>query len=243
MEGAGVGLRRHAPPLGISRDTAVVHLTEEFRSYVAEKAPWCQLKYVPANCTDVAQPMDVAVQKVLKDRFRSAFTAYRRDTRKWAKWLTAREPQRWTPWSRCASVRLRWSFHLHVAVLAVAAATLLLIKLLFMDEAGAAGAKAGMAGARFSGDEERFAAELDCAIAEDVLEEVLPSDGAESKGHERGSSCTDDDDAPADDGGDDDDDGADVGQLTAIAQRLARDQRAQRGRVQATSALGRPQSV
>eukprot|EP00955_Chlamydomonas_euryale_P037110 350659-Chlamydomonas_euryale.AAC.5 len=38
------------------------------------------------------------------------------------------------------------------------------------------------------------------------------------------------DDAPADDGGDNDD-GADVGQLTAIAQRVARDQRAQRGGV------------
>eukprot|EP00955_Chlamydomonas_euryale_P093517 364789-Chlamydomonas_euryale.AAC.16 len=79
------------------------------------------------------------------------------------------------------------------------------------------------------GDEKRDVAVLDSAIAEGGLEKVLPSDGAESEWHEPGSGSADDDDAPADDGGDDDD-GADVGQLTAIAQRLARDQRAQRGR-------------
>eukprot|EP00955_Chlamydomonas_euryale_P081769 363625-Chlamydomonas_euryale.AAC.18 len=93
-------------------------------------------------------------------------------------------------------------------------------------------------------DEERDAAELDSAIAEGGLEEVLPSDGAESEGHHPGSGSADDDDAPADDRGDDD--GADVEQLTAVAQRLARDQRAQLGRFPAKlsmSAPSRPQSV
>eukprot|EP00955_Chlamydomonas_euryale_P098332 365137-Chlamydomonas_euryale.AAC.8 len=58
---------------------------------------------------------------------------------------------------------------------------------------------------------------------------ALPSDRAVSEGKEPGSE--DDDAAPADDGGADDD-AADVQlQLTAIAQRLARDERAQRGRL------------
>jgi len=43
-------------------DCWTVHLTSEFRDFVKEEAPWCQLKYVLANTTSVAQPMDVAVQ-------------------------------------------------------------------------------------------------------------------------------------------------------------------------------------
>eukprot|EP00955_Chlamydomonas_euryale_P008990 96162-Chlamydomonas_euryale.AAC.3 len=101
---------------------------------------------------------------------------------------------------------------------------------------GGCGGRMVRASSDSDGDEERDAAELDSAIAEGGLEEVLPSDGAESEGHDPGSGSADDDDdadaddAPADDRGDDDD-GADVGQLTAIAQRLARDQRAQCARV------------
>eukprot|EP00955_Chlamydomonas_euryale_P067668 359913-Chlamydomonas_euryale.AAC.1 len=85
------------------------------------------------------------------------------------------------------------------------------------------------------GDEERDAAELDSAVAEGGLKKYCRQTGAESEGmslvvaiqimmmHQH--------------------DGADVGQLTAIAQRLVRDQRAQRGRVQGMSAPSRPQSV
>eukprot|EP00955_Chlamydomonas_euryale_P099993 365253-Chlamydomonas_euryale.AAC.21 len=87
---------------------------------------------------------------------------------------------------------------------------------------GGSGGRAVRASSDSDGDEERGAAELDSAIAEGGLEKLLPSDGAEPEGHEPGSA--DDNDAPAGYGGDDDD-GADVGQ------RLARDQRAQRGKV------------
>eukprot|EP00955_Chlamydomonas_euryale_P078217 363108-Chlamydomonas_euryale.AAC.5 len=77
------------------------------------------------------------------------------------------------------------------------------------------------------------------------VEKALPSDRAASEGQEPGSE--DDDAAPTDDGGTDDD-AANVQQLTAIAQRLiaqrqARDQRAQRGRLSGMSAPKCPQTM
>eukprot|EP00955_Chlamydomonas_euryale_P081837 363631-Chlamydomonas_euryale.AAC.16 len=95
---------------------------------------------------------------------------------------------------------------------------------------GGRGGRTVRASSDSDGDEERDAADLESAIAEGGLEKVLPSDGAESERHEPGSGSADADDAPEEDGVDDDD-GANVGQLTAIAQRLARDQRVQRGKV------------
>eukprot|EP00955_Chlamydomonas_euryale_P056263 356365-Chlamydomonas_euryale.AAC.4 len=96
-------------------------------------------------------------------------------------------------------------------------------------------------------NEERDTAqlELDGATTDGGAEKALPLDGAESEGQEPGSE--DDDAAPADDGGTDDD-APNVQQLTAIAQRLiaqrqARDQRAQRGRLQGMSAPNRPQMM
>eukprot|EP00955_Chlamydomonas_euryale_P041009 351877-Chlamydomonas_euryale.AAC.4 len=85
------------------------------------------------------------------------------------------------------------------------------------------------------GDEERDTAqlELDGATTDGGAEKALLTDGAESDGQEPGSE--DHDAARTDDGGTDDD-AADVQQLTAvvqiiIAQRQARDQHVQRGRL------------
>ncbi|KAG1662842.1 hypothetical protein FOA52_010633 [Chlamydomonas sp. UWO 241] len=70
--------------LGLSPDHASmlmvdcwkIHMQKEFTEWVVETAPWCNLKFVPPNCTSVAQPMDVGIQKPFKDRLRDAFTAY-----------------------------------------------------------------------------------------------------------------------------------------------------------------------
>jgi hypothetical protein len=52
-----------------------IHMQKEFIDWVKETAPWCNLKFV-LNCTSVAQPMDVGIQKPFKDRLRDAFTSY-----------------------------------------------------------------------------------------------------------------------------------------------------------------------
>jgi hypothetical protein len=45
--------------------------------WVVETAPWGNLKFVPPNCTSVAQPMDVGIQKPFKDRLlRDAVSVY-----------------------------------------------------------------------------------------------------------------------------------------------------------------------
>jgi hypothetical protein len=51
-------------------------LTQDFMEYVKAKCPTVLLKFVPASCTGVAQPMDVGAQKPLKDATRAAFNAY-----------------------------------------------------------------------------------------------------------------------------------------------------------------------
>jgi len=53
-----------------------VQMQPAFRSYVDLHHPWLILKFLPPNCTSAMQPMDVGVQKPLKDAMRQVFSVY-----------------------------------------------------------------------------------------------------------------------------------------------------------------------
>eukprot|EP00798_Chlamydomonas_sp_ICE-L_P029654 gene29654-5073_t len=53
-----------------------VQMQSAFRSYVDLHHPWLILKFLPPNCTSAMQPMDVGVQKPLKDAMRQVFSVY-----------------------------------------------------------------------------------------------------------------------------------------------------------------------
>lgn len=53
-----------------------VHISQEFRAFMAEKHPEIRLLYVPANCTGRMQPADLSGQKELKTGIRAMGTRY-----------------------------------------------------------------------------------------------------------------------------------------------------------------------
>jgi len=53
-----------------------VQMQDSFKNYVAMRWPWLVLKYLPPNTTSHLQPMDVGVQKPLKDAMRQVFAVY-----------------------------------------------------------------------------------------------------------------------------------------------------------------------
>eukprot|EP00798_Chlamydomonas_sp_ICE-L_P011611 gene11611-34317_t len=57
-------------------DGWAVQMQPAFRNHVATKYPWLILKYLPPNCTGALQPMDMGVQKPLKDAMRQVFSVY-----------------------------------------------------------------------------------------------------------------------------------------------------------------------
>ncbi|EFJ51415.1 hypothetical protein VOLCADRAFT_87679 [Volvox carteri f. nagariensis] len=51
-----------------------VHLTEEFQAFVKAQCPGAYIKYVPANCTSIALPCDVGINKPFKDALHRSAT-------------------------------------------------------------------------------------------------------------------------------------------------------------------------
>jgi hypothetical protein len=53
-----------------------IHKSAEFREYVSVKYPNYHLIFVPANCTSIAQPCDVIVQRSYKHIIRDGFSKW-----------------------------------------------------------------------------------------------------------------------------------------------------------------------
>lgn len=53
-----------------------VHLAEDFRAWVAETYPQVVILYVPAGCTPIGQPCDIAVQRPFKHSITKAFNEW-----------------------------------------------------------------------------------------------------------------------------------------------------------------------
>lgn len=54
-------------------DVYKVHFSNSFRAWMRKEYPWIKLLYVPANCTSVLQPCDMALNKRVKQVTREAF--------------------------------------------------------------------------------------------------------------------------------------------------------------------------